>query len=189
MKQSDKLRYVAHVLGGAISKKYRQQHYCYDTPKYVVHVLGGAVSKTCRQTSSREQKSPTPYIDSIAVSSCHCKGSLVFLFRDSTIVPKQQIQHQQHQLRHNGAGDLWGTTVRNKDKEFKTLWESTVWGITRGGCETYLVTLTDRCSFLCVSGQRGTIAKSLYEEHLCVVVLTSIERGTQFFPLVSFFLV
>ena len=35
--------------------------------------------------------------------------------------------------------------------------------------EAYLVTLTDRCSFLCVSGQRGTIAKSMHEEHLCVV--------------------
>ena len=88
----------------------------------------------------------------------------------------------------NGAGHIWGTTVRNKE-ELKTLWESIVWGITRGGCETYLVTLTDRCSFLCVSGQRGTIAKSMYEVHLCVVALTSIERGTQFFPLVSYFLV
>ena len=57
------------------------------------------------------------------------------------------------------------------------------------GCETYLVTLTDRCFFLCVPGQRGIIAKSMYEEHLCVVALTSIERGTQFFPLVSYFLV
>ena len=28
-------------------------------------------------------------------------------------------------------------------------------------------------------------AKSMYEEHLCVVALTSIERGTQFFPLAS----
>ena len=64
-----------------------------------------------------------------------------------------------------------------------------VWGITRGGCETYLVTLTDIYSFLYVSGQRGTIAKSMYEEHLCVVALTSIERGTQFFPPVSYFLV
>ena len=62
-------------------------------------------------------------------------------------------------------------------------------GVTRGGCEIYLVTLTDRCSFLCISGQRGTIAKFMYEEHLCVVALTSIERGTQFFPLVSYFLV
>ena len=44
--------------------------------------------------------------------------------------------------------------------------------------EAYLVTLTDRCSFLCVSGQRGTIAKSMHEEHLCVVALTSMERGT-----------
>ena len=88
----------------------------------------------------------------------------------------------------NGAGDIWGTTVRNKE-ELKTLWESIVWGITRGGCETYLVTLTDRCFFLCVSGQRGSIAKSMYEEHLCVVALTSIERGIRFFPLVSYFLV
>ena len=88
----------------------------------------------------------------------------------------------------NGAGDIWGTTVRNKE-ELKTLWECIVWGITRGGCEAYLVTLTDRCSFLCVSGQRGTIAKSMYEEHLCAVALTSIERGTQFFPLVSCLLV
>ena len=42
--------------------------------------------------------------------------------------------------------------------------------------EAYLVTLTDICSFLCVSGQRGTIAKSMHEEHLCVVALTSMER-------------
>ena len=89
----------------------------------------------------------------------------------------------------NGAGDIWGTIVRNKNEKLKTLWESIVWGITRGGCETYLVTLTDRCSFRCVSGQRGTISKSMYQEHLCVVALTSIERGTQFFPLVSYFLV
>ena len=27
--------------------------------------------------------------------------------------------------------------------------------------------------FLCVSGQRGTIAKSMHEEHLCIVALTS----------------
>ena len=46
--------------------------------------------------------------------------------------------------------------------------------------EAYLVTLTDRCSFLCVSGQRVTIAKSMHEEHLCVVSLTSVERGTPF---------
>ena len=55
--------------------------------------------------------------------------------------------------------------------------------------EAYLITLTDRCSFLCVSGQRGTIAKSMHEEHLCVVALTSMERGTQFFPLASYRLV
>ena len=28
----------------------------------------------------------------------------------------------------------------------------------------------------------------MYEEHLCVVGLTSIERGIQFFPLASYFL-
>ena len=85
---------------------------------------------------------------------------------------------------------IYGARQGSEKEELKTLWESIVWGITRGGgCETYLVTLTDRCSFLCVSGQRGTIAKSMYEEHLCVVALTSIERGTQFFPLVSYFLV
>ena len=33
------------------------------------------------------------------------------------------------------------------------------------------------------------VAKSMYEEHLCVVALTSIERGTQFFLLASYFLV
>ena len=73
----------------------------------------------------------------------------------------------------DGPGDIWGTTVRNKDEELKTFWDlwlfgNIVWGITRGGCEAYLVTLTDRCPFLCVSGQRGTIAKSMYEEHLSV---------------------
>ena len=39
--------------------------------------------------------------------------------------------------------------------------------------EAYFVTLIDRCSFLYVSGQRGTIAKSMHEEHLCIVALTS----------------
>ena len=92
----------------------------------------------------------------------------------------------------NGPGDVWGTTVRNKDEELKTFWESSgipYGGLSRGGCEAYLVTLTDRCPFLCVSGQRRTIAKSMDEEHLCVVVLTSIERGIQLFPLSSYFLV
>ena len=61
-------------------------------------------------------------------------------------------------------------------------------GYTRGS-EAYLVTLTDICSFLCVSDQRGIIAKSMYEEHLCVVAPTSMERGTQFFLLASYLLV
>ena len=77
-----------------------------------------------------------------------------------------------------------------KDMELETVRvRSIVWmgGYTRWS-EAYLVTLTDRCSFLCVSGQRGTIAKSMHEEHLCVVALTSMERGTQFFPLASYLL-
>ena len=48
MKQSDKPKYIAHVLGGTISMKYRQYH-CYDTPKHVVHELRGAVSKIYRR--------------------------------------------------------------------------------------------------------------------------------------------
>ena len=82
----------------------------------------------------------------------------------------------------NGPGDIWGTTVRNEDEEL-------IYGSSGISYGAYLVTLTDRCSFLCVSGQRGTLAKSMYEEHLCVVALTSIERGTQFFPLASYFFV
>ena len=34
-----------------------------------------------------------------------------------------------------------------------------------------------------------SLDKSTYEEHLCVVVLTSSERGIQFHPLASYFLV
>ena len=66
-----------------------------------------------------------------------------------------------------------------------------VWmgGYTTRWSEAYLVTLTDRCSFSCVAAQRGTIAKSMHEEHMCVVALTSMERGTQFFPLASYLLV
>ena len=78
-----------------------------------------------------------------------------------------------------------------KDTELKTVRvRNIVWmgGYTKWS-EAYLVTLTDRCSFLCVSGQRGTIAKSMHEEHLCVVALTSMVRGTQFFPLAYYLLV
>ena len=78
-----------------------------------------------------------------------------------------------------------------KDMELKTIRVRNI--VRMGGytkwSEAYLVTLTDRCSFLCVSGQRGTIAKSMHEDHLCVVALTSVERGTQFFPLASCLLV
>ena len=49
VKQPDKSKYVAHVSGGAVSKKYRPQHYSYDTPKYVAQVLGRAVSRKYRR--------------------------------------------------------------------------------------------------------------------------------------------
>ena len=79
-----------------------------------------------------------------------------------------------------------GTTVRNKSHGAEdSSGQDRMGGYTRWP-EAYLVTLTGRCSFLCVSGQRGTIAKSMHEEHLCVVALTSMERGTQFFPLASY---
>ena len=56
--------------------------------------------------------------------------------------------------------------------ELKTLSEES-YGRLHEWSEAYFVTLIDRCSFLCVSGQRGTIAKSMHEEHLCIVALTS----------------
>ena len=58
--------------------------------------------------------------------------------------------------------------------ELKTLLEES-YGRLHERSEAYFVTLIDRCSFLCVSGQRGTIAKSMHEEHLCIVALTSNE--------------
>ena len=58
---------------------------------------------------------------------------------------------------HAGVEDFWGESYRRLHEWF----------------EAYFVTLIDRCSFLCVSGQRGTIAKSMHEEHLCIVALTS----------------
>ena len=78
-----------------------------------------------------------------------------------------------------------------KEMELKTVRvRNIVWmgGYTRWS-EAYLVTLTDRCSFLCVSGQRGTVVKSMHEKHLCVVALTSMERGIQLFPLAFYLLV
>ena len=56
--------------------------------------------------------------------------------------------------------------------ELKTFWGES-YGWLDEWAEAYFVTLIDRCSFLCVSGQRGTIAKSMHEEHLCIVALTS----------------
>ena len=51
--------------------------------------------------------------------------------------------------------------------ELKTLLEES-YGRLHEWSEAYFVTLIGRCSFLCVSGQRRTIAKSMHEEHLCV---------------------
>ena len=85
---------------------------------------------------------------------------------------------------------IFGTTVRNKRHGAEDgSGQDCMGGYTRWP-EAYLVTLADRCYFLCVSGQRGTIAKSTHEENLCVVALTSMKRGrTQFFPLASYRLV
>ena len=52
--------------------------------------------------------------------------------------------------------------------ELKTFWGES-YGRLHEWSEAYFVTLIDICSFLCVSGQRGTIAKSMHEEHhLCI---------------------
>ena len=56
--------------------------------------------------------------------------------------------------------------------ELKTFWGES-YGWLHEWSEAYFVNLIDICSFLCVSGQRGTIAKSMHEEHLCIVALTS----------------
>ena len=73
---------------------------------------------------------------------------------------------------------MFGTTVRNKRHGAEDgSGQDWVGGYTRWLRPTWSLCLADRCSFLCVSGQRGTIAKSMHEEHLCVVALTSMERG------------
>ena len=72
---------------------------------------------------------------------------------------------------------IFGTTVRNKRHGAEDgSGQDWMGGYTRWP-EAYLVTLADRCFFLCVSGQRGTIAKSMHEEHLCVVALTRPLHG------------
>ena len=57
--------------------------------------------------------------------------------------------------------------------ELKTVFGGNCMGGYTSWSQAYFVTLIDRWSFLCDSGQRGTIAKSMHEEHLCVVALTS----------------
>ena len=61
----------------------------YDMSKYVVDILGGAVFQDI-QMSSREQISPKRYNDIIAGSSCRRGDSLIFLFRGSITVGRQQ---------------------------------------------------------------------------------------------------
>ena len=89
-----------------------------------------------------------------------------------------------------------GTTVRNKrvpvsgfmgifatedrDEKLKTNYR----GLSREGCEAYLVTLTRQMLFSLFfwsTRDPSSLFKSMYEEHLCVVALTSSERGTQFY--------
>ena len=96
--------------------------------------------------------------------------------------PALQEDTKRFEERLNGAGEIssFGTTVRNK--RHTIYWRDMLELKTFGGesygrlhewAEAYFVTLIDRCSFLCVFGQRGTIAKSMHEEHLCIVALTS----------------
>ena len=98
--------------------------------------------------------------------------------------PALQEGAKRFEERLNGAGDItsFGMTVRNKRHAGGECWRDmlelkTFGGGSYGGLhewsEAYFVTLIDRCSFLCVSGQRGTIAKTMHEEHLCIVALTS----------------
>ena len=47
------------------------------------------------------------------------------------------------------------------------IWEES-YGRLNEWSEAYFVTLIDRCSFLCVFGQRGTIAKSMHATSICM---------------------
>ena len=86
VKQSNKLKYVAYVLGEVVPKKYRQQPY-YDTPKYVVHVMEGATSNTYMRLP--ESRNHQHVITTFAGSSCHRGGSLKLLFRGLITVRRQ----------------------------------------------------------------------------------------------------
>jgi len=65
-----------------------------------------------------------------------------------------------------------GKEKKKKDTELKAF-RVNVWWITRVGLRPSWSLLTNRRSSLCVSDQRGVIAKFEHEEHLCVVALTS----------------
>ena len=86
-KQSDTPKYVAHLLGVTVSKKYRH-HKLQHGQVRCTRIKRSRVKDM--NMSSREQTSPTPYNNIIAGSSCHRGDSLKFLFRGSITVRRQQ---------------------------------------------------------------------------------------------------
>ena len=74
--------------------------------------------------------------------------------------------------------------------ELKIVRVRIIWEVTRGGLRpTWSLWQTDALSFVFLVNAGPYLAKSMHEEHLCVVTLTSMERGTQFFLLASYRLV
>ena len=95
-----------------------------------------------------------------------------------------------HTYIHNNTED--------RDEELNTIWESMVLREYRtGDCHEEVVrplSHFDRLVlfplFFWSTRDHSSLFKSMYEEHhLCVVALTSSERGTQFSALASYFLV
>ena len=84
---------------------------------------------------------------------------------------KESVNLSPDRLRFGGPFYFSEKSIRFLGNSLDLLEES--YGRLHEWSEAYFVTLIDRCSFLCVSGQRGTIAKSMHEEHLCIVALTS----------------
>ena len=83
----------------------------------------------------------------------------------------------------------------DRDKELKTIWEFMVLPEYRmGDCHEDVMGPTWSLQmlfplFFMSTLDHSSLVKSTYEENLCVVALTSSERGTQFHPLASYFLV
>ena len=93
-------------------------------------------------------------------------------------------------------------TADDRDEELKIIWECMVLREYRmGDCHEEVVrpllSHFDRQMmmlfplFLWSTRDHSSLFKAMYEEHhhLCVVALTSVERGTQFFRLASYFLI